>query len=83
MIVDDDQHINEMLRERLTEEGYEVIAAYSGTEAQMFLSGHKPDLILLDLMLPGLSGEELMMQITGVPVIVLSAKADMYESGMR
>ncbi len=76
MIIDDDQHINEMLKERLTEEGYEVIAAYSGTEAQMLLSGHKPDLILLDLMLPGLSGEELMMQITGVPVIVLSAKAD-------
>ena len=76
MIVDDDQHINEMLRERLTEEGYEVIAAYSGTEAQMLLSGHKPDLILLDLMLPGLSGEELMTQIKGVPVIVLSAKAD-------
>ena len=76
MIVDDDQHINEMLKERLTEEGYEVIAAYSGSEAQMFLSGHKPDLILLDLMLPGLSGEELMTQIKGVPVIVLSAKAD-------
>ena len=76
MIVDDDQHINEMLRERLTEEGYEVIAAYSGTEAQMLLSGHKPDLILLDLMLPGMSGEELMTQIKGVPVIVLSAKAD-------
>ena len=76
MIVDDDQHINEMLRERLTEEGYEVIAAYSGSEAQMLLSGHKPDLILLDLMLPGISGEELMTQIKGVPVIVLSAKAD-------
>ena len=76
MIVDDDQHINEMLKERLTEEGYEVIAAYSGTEAQMFLSGHTPDLILLDLMLPGMSGEELMTQIKGVPVIVLSAKAD-------
>ena len=76
MIVDDDQHINEMLMERLTEEGYEVIAAYSGTEAQMLLSGHKPDLILLDLMLPGMSGEELMTQIKGVPVIVLSAKAD-------
>ncbi len=76
MIVDDDQHINEMLKERLTEEGYEVTAAYSGTEAQMFLSDHKPDLILLDLMLPGISGEELMTQIKGVPVIVLSAKAD-------
>ena len=76
MIVDDDRHINEMLNERLSEEGYEVIAAYSGTEAQLLLAGIKPDLILLDLMLPGLSGEELIQQIKGIPVIVLSAKAD-------
>ena len=46
MIVDDDRHINEMLNERLSEEGYEVIAAYSGTEAQLLLAGIKPDLIL-------------------------------------
>ena len=76
MIVDDDTHINEMLNERLREEGYEVIAAYSGTEAQLLLAGEKPDLILLDLMLPGLSGEELIRQIKGIPVIVLSAKAE-------
>ena len=44
MIVDDDRHINEMLNERLTEEGYEVIAAYSGTEAQLLLAGTKPDI---------------------------------------
>ena len=76
MIVDDDRHINEMLNERLREEGYEVIAAYSGTEAQLLLAGEKPDLILLDLMLPGLSGEELIQQIKGIPVLVLSAKAE-------
>lgn len=76
MVVDDDQHINEMLKEKLSEEGYEVISAYSGTEAKLLLSGTKVDLILLDLMLPGISGEELMAQIKGIPVIVLSAKAD-------
>ncbi|MCR5120469.1 MAG: response regulator [Lachnospiraceae bacterium] len=51
MIVDDDSCINEMLNTKLSEEGYEVTSAYSGTEAQLLLSGTKPDLILLDLML--------------------------------
>ena len=76
MIVDDDQHINDMLKENLSTEGYDVITAYSGTEALMLLSKEKPDLILLDLMLPGICGEELLPQIKGIPVIVLSAKAD-------
>ena len=76
LIVDDDQHINDMLKENLSLEGYDVIAAYSGTEALMLLSKEKPDLILLDLMLPGITGEELLPQIKDIPVIVLSAKAD-------
>ena len=76
MIIDDDVHISDMLCEALTAEGYQVCRAYSGTEALMALSGAKPDLILLDLMLPGLSGEELLPKIKGVPVIVVSAKAD-------
>ena len=76
LIVDDDQHISDMLKENLRTEGYDVIAAYSGTEALMLLSKEKPDLILLDLMLPGICGEELLPQIKGIPVIVLSAKAD-------
>ena len=76
MIVDDDQHISDMLKENLSTEGYDVITAYSGTEALMLLSKEKPDLILLDLMLPGICGEELLPLIKGIPVIVLSAKAD-------
>ena len=76
MIVDDDVHISRMLTEALGAEGYTVSAAYSGTEALMLLSMKKPDLILLDLMLPGLTGEELLPQIRGIPVIVVSAKAD-------
>jgi DNA-binding response OmpR family regulator len=76
MIVDDDQHISDMLKEKLSTEGYDVLAAYSGTEALLLLSKEKPDLILLDLMLPGLKGEELLPLINGIPVIVLSAKAD-------
>jgi DNA-binding response OmpR family regulator len=76
MIIDDDIHIGNMLEETLTKEGYSVSRAYSGTEAVLVLSKTKPDLILLDLMLPGLSGEELLPQIKGIPVIVVSAKVD-------
>ena len=66
-----------MLEEALSKEGYEVLRAYSGTEALLVLAGAKPDLILLDLMLPGLQGEEVISQIKGIPVIVVSAKADL------
>lgn len=77
LIIDDDIHIGNMLEEALSKEGYEVLRAYSGTEALLVLAGAKPDLILLDLMLPGLQGEEVISQIKGIPVIVVSAKADL------
>ncbi len=76
LIVDDDVTIGNMLEEALKDEGYKALRAYSGTEALMVLEKEKPDLILLDLMLPGLSGEELLPRLAGIPVIVLSAKTD-------
>lgn len=76
LIIDDDIYINEMLDKVLKQEGYQVSHAYSGTEALLLLSTCRPDLILLDLMLPGLSGEEVLPQISGIPVIVMSAKVD-------
>jgi DNA-binding response OmpR family regulator len=76
LIIDDDIHIGNMLEEALSNEGYVVSRAYSGTEAVLVLSQTKPDLILLDLMLPGLSGEEVLPQMKGIPVIVVSAKVD-------
>lgn len=76
LIIDDDVYIGNMLEEALTKEGYRVSHAYSGTEALFVLSGSKPDLVLLDLMLPGLNGEEVLPQIKGIPVIILSAKTD-------
>ena len=76
LIIDDDIHINEMLEEVLIQEGYQVSHAYSGTEALLFLANEKPDLILLDLMLPGLTGEEVLSQIEKIPVIVMSAKVE-------
>ena len=75
-IVDDDVYIGDMLEEILTKEGYSVLRAYSGTEAALLLSGNKPDLVLLDLMLPGLSGEKVLEKIKNIPVIVVSAKID-------
>lgn len=59
-IIDDDVYIGNMLEEILTGEGYNVLRAYSGTEALLLLSGSTPDLVLLDLMLPGLTGEEVL-----------------------
>ncbi len=75
-IIDDDWHINEVLADLLTREGYGVLRAYSGTEAVYLLSRNKPDLILLDLMMPGLSGEEVLAHTRGIPVIVVSARKE-------
>ena len=75
-IIDDDIHIGDVLTEVLTKEGYAVLRAYSGTEALFLFTHKKPDLILLDLMLPGLSGEDVLHHIQNIPVIILSAKAD-------
>ena len=77
LIVEDDADINRLLTTLLTKEGYTVIPAYSGSEAEMRLQAERVDLVLLDLMLPGLTGEELLARIRRdqvMPVIVLSAK---------
>lgn len=76
LIVDDDIYIGDLLQEALETEGYQVNRAYSGTEAVMSVEKERPDLILLDLMLPGMSGEEVLPRLAGIPVIVLSARAD-------
>ncbi|MCI9336886.1 MAG: response regulator transcription factor [Lachnospiraceae bacterium] len=76
LIVDDDIHIGNMLEEALTREKYRVLRAFSGTECLLVLSGTRPDLVLLDLMLPGLEGEKVLPQLKGIPVIIVSAKPD-------
>lgn len=76
LIVDDDIPIGDLLQEALEGEGYTVSRAYSGTEAVLAVERARPDLILLDLMLPGLSGEKVLPRLSGIPVIVVSAKAD-------
>lgn len=76
LIIDDDIHIGNLLEETLKKDGYKISRAYSGTEALLLLSNITPDLILLDLMLPGLNGEEVIKYIKNIPVIVISAKVD-------
>jgi len=79
LIVEDDNHINQMLCELLWQNNYSPIAAFSGTEALLLLQQNDFALILLDLMLPGKTGEAVLEEIrthSSTPVIVLTARAD-------
>ncbi len=76
LIIDDDIHIGNLIEELLVKENYKVLRAYSGTEALLLLSTYTPNLVLLDLMLPGLSGEEVLPKIKNIPTIIMSAKID-------
>lgn len=81
LIVEDDSDINHLLRRILQKSNFETIQAYSGTEAILLLERNTPDIILLDLMLPGMSGENLLLHIKNdlkldIPILILSAKVD-------
>ena len=76
LIAEDDAKNNQMLREYLEDHGYTCTQAYSGSEAKLLFGLEEYDLVLLDLMLPGISGEELVSIFSEKsPVIVLSAKS--------
>ena len=76
LAVDDERPIAELLRLSLARAGYECVCAYDGVEAANLIEKELFDLILLDIMLPGIDGFELMDYIksTGIPVIFLTAK---------
>lgn len=79
LIIEDDEDINRVLFDMLLNEGYMVKSAYSGTEGLIYLQENKWDIILLDLMIPGKSGEELLELIRSdfnMPVIIISAKEE-------
>ena len=73
-MVEDDTDIHNIIKEILQKENYKIFDAYSGTEALMILEKENINLILLDLMLPGLSGEEIIKREKNIPIIVISAK---------
>lgn len=76
LAVDDERPITELLRVSLTRAGYQCVCAYDGVEAANLIEKENFDLILLDIMLPGIDGFELMdyIRTTGIPVIFLTAK---------
>lgn len=78
LIIEDDTNINNMVSEYLGSNGYLCTQAFSGSEGSLRFSMEEFDLVLLDLMLPGMTGEELIRLFAGkVPVIVLSAKNEL------
>lgn len=75
LIIEDDIDIHNVIEELLKEHNYMTYNAYSGTEALLLLEKEKYDLILLDLMLPAISGEEIITKVNNTPIIVISAKS--------
>ena len=77
LVVDDEKDIVDFINSYLLEEGYDVIKAYDGAEALEKLYLERPDLVLLDIMLPGLDGFEVCKQIraeSSVPILMVTAK---------
>lgn len=79
LIVEDDILLSDMIKRLLFQNNYKVVSAYSGSEALLILEKQQFDLVLLDLMLPGLSGEIVLEELrkkADIPVIGVSAKTD-------
>jgi DNA-binding response OmpR family regulator len=80
LVVDDEEDIVELISRNLQREGHEVIGAYTGEDALEIIRTREPDLIVLDLMLPGIQGFEVCRQIrktpeyVDIPILILSAK---------
>lgn len=82
MVVDDDEHIAELISLYLLREGYETCEIYNGTEAVKKFEEFKPNLIMLDIMLPGIDGYQVckeIRQLSNVPIIMLTAKGDTFD----
>ena len=88
LVVEDDADVRLELQELLTDDGYRVLVASNGREALSVLEHVKPNLILLDLMMPLVNGWDVMAAITtdplltDIPVVVLSAYADQAPQGV-
>lgn len=79
LIIEDDITIHSLIKETLDLHGFKILSAYSGTEGKLLFEQNQVDLVLLDLMLPGMNGEEFLQEVrhnSTIPVIVISAKND-------
>ncbi len=79
LIVDDDKNICDLLRLYLEKDGYSVILSHDGEEAVVKFNALKPDMVLLDIMLPGIDGWQVCREIrkkSNVPIIMITAKGE-------
>ena len=74
LIVEDNVDIHNLIKEVLEKEHYRVLSSYTGTEAMKIVENERIDLILLDLMLPEINGEEIVKKVKDIPIIIISAK---------
>ena len=79
LVVDDDKNLLDVIKYNLANDGYSVVLAETGTQAIEIARREKPDLIILDIMLPGIDGFEvcrILRKEMSVPILILSAKTD-------
>ena len=82
LVVDDDSNIRDLLKQSLENEGYEVRTAADGYEAIDTFKKYEPDIMLLDIMLPGKSGRDVCTEIrkfSSKPIIMITAKGDVVD----
>ena len=82
MVVDDDQHIAELVSLYLMKEGYKTMEIYDGREALEKVDSFQPDMMLLDLMLPGMDGYKVCTEVrkkSDIPIIMLTAKGETFD----
>ena len=82
LVVDDDKHIAELISLYLNKEGYETKEVYNGREAVGIFGSYSPHLVILDIMLPGLSGYQVcgeIRKISSAPIIMLTAKGETFD----
>jgi len=82
LVVDDDVNICELIRLYLEKEGYEVLAVYSGTKAIETFADYAPNIVILDIMLPGIDGLQVCREIrkkSNIPIIMLTAKGETFD----
>ena len=82
LVVDDDKHIAELMSLYLTKEGFRTREVYNGNDAVKACLEDKPDIMLLDIMLPGMDGYKVLAEIrktSNVPVIMITAKGETFD----